>query len=140
LPHFHSGDVEEITLALTTRREFNTLITILFVGALAPVGTLGRSHAEANPPVPTAASQAAPVADDLALILRRLKAQYGAGGYSHAPKWLSSQEADGHWADVAYEDPLMARWKPLEHLGRLGEMANAYANPSSPTYHSPAML
>jgi chondroitin AC lyase len=76
----------------------------------------------------------------LALILQRLKAQYAAGSYSRAPGWLASLEADGHWADVEYEDPLMARWHPLDHLGRLGAMASAYANPASPSYHSAAML
>jgi len=128
-------------LALTTLRGFITLTLILCVCVMAPLRTLGAARAEVRPQVQTTASQAAPpVANDLALILRRLKAQYAVGGYSHAQKWLSSLEADGHWADVTYQDPLMARWHPMEHLGRLGEMGNAYANPSSPTYHSAAML
>lgn len=118
-----------------------TLITFLAICFLAPLGALGAARGEVRPPIQTTASQAAPpVANDLALILRRMKAQYAAGGYSHAQEWLSSLAADGHWADVAYQDPLMARWHPIEHLGRLGEMANAYANSSSPTYHSAAML
>jgi len=128
-------------LALTIRRDFITLIIILFICVVEPPGALGGARAEASPPVHATASQATrPVANDLALILQRLKAQYAAGDFSHAQKWLSSLQADGHWVDVAYQDPLMARWHPIEHLGRLGEMANAYANPSSPAYHSAAML
>ena len=117
-----------------------TLIAVLMVTGIV-LGTWVAPGAEANPPIPTAASPAAPPVDnDLALILRRLKAHYAKGGYSHARNWLSSLQADGHWADIEYQDPAMARWHPAEHLSRLGEMASAYTHPSSPTYHSAAML
>ena len=81
-------------------------------------------------------------ADDLALILRRLKADFAnpESTYPHdvhgpnSPRgsdWLSDLEADGHWTDIRYE-----RFGSNMHLGRLGQMAAAYANPSSPDYHS----
>jgi hypothetical protein len=81
-------------------------------------------------------------ADDLALILARLKADFAnpESTYPHdvhgpnSPRgsdWLATLEADGHWADIRYE-----RFGSNRHLGRLGQMAAAYANPSSPDYHS----
>lgn len=112
------------------------------MAALLVAGLALLMNAEGRPAqtIPTAAAEAGSAAGDLGLILGRLKAQYAGGDYSRAPKWLASMEADGHWADVRYEDPLMARWTPLEHLGRLGEMANAYTSSASPAYHSAAML
>lgn len=113
---------------------------VIFVAALLALATAGTRGAETAPHWPASSPQATSAANDLALILRRLKVQYAAGDDSRAPKWLAAMAPDGHWADVRYEDPLMARWTPLEHLNRLGEMANAYANPASPAHHSAAML
>jgi hypothetical protein len=128
-------------LALKMRREFRALIAILSIVVLMPVVTLVAWRAEAGPPIHVAESPSAPsAASDLTLILQRLKARYTRGGYSNAQKWLSSLEADGHWADINYEDPAMGNWDPAQHLGRLGEMATAYTHPASPAYHSPAML
>ena len=128
-------------MGLTNLRVLGILIAILSVEVLAPMGCFGAPRAAPGPLIPAPASLAAPPVDnDLALILRRLKAQYAEGGYSHAQGWLSSLAADGHWADIEYDDPAMASWKPAEHLRRLGEMANAYAVPASPGYHSAAML
>jgi len=128
-------------LVLTIRSGLRTLMAIQCACVLASVGSWGASSAKASPPIHTAPSPAAPpVENDLALILRRLKAHYAEGGYAHAGNWLSTLQADGHWADIEYQDPAMARWHPVEHLSRLGEMASAFTNPSSPTYHSAAML
>ena len=99
---------------------------------------------------------------DLALILRRLKADFanpdpysmrdGRGqNSSRTAEWLSSLTEDGHWPDIKYEQPPAltpgAYANPTTpnrhsnaHLSRLVQMASAYANPASPDYHSPKML
>ncbi len=109
-----------------------------------------------------AALPAGPDADDLALILRRLKVDFAnpnsnyphdAHGvnYSRASKWLSSLAADGHWPDIGYEprpaqtksdyaNPATPNRYSNAHLSRVAQMASAYANPDSPDYHSPQML
>jgi len=94
-----------------------------------------------------------PDADDLALILRRLKVNFANTGsdYSRAPRWLSSLAADGHWPDIAYErrpaqtaradaNPATPNYRSNSHLSRVAQMASAYRNPASPDYHSPKML
>ncbi len=106
--------------------------------------------------------QAGADADDLALILQRLKADFANPepaypanarglGYSRAPEWLSSLAEDGRWPDVEYErrppmtaseyaNPATPNRHSNAHLSRLVQMAIAYANPASPDYHSAKML
>ena len=87
-----------------------------------------------------------PAADDLALILQRLKADFANPNSTyphdvHGPNfpvgkgWLDNLAPDGHWTDIRYTRP---PW--TSHLVRLVQMATAYANSSSPDYHSPKIL
>ncbi|MGO8792825.1 MAG: polysaccharide lyase family 8 super-sandwich domain-containing protein [Terriglobia bacterium] len=137
---------------------------VVFMAAaciLAPLGIPGsprsKAHPQANPvPSPSAA------ADDLALILQRMKVDFASpkSTYPHdvrafgsppAQDWLSSLAADGHWPDLklavrrppttgAYGDPSTPSFHSNAHLIRLAQMTSAYANPGTPDYHSPKML
>ncbi len=127
------------------------IIFIISACILASVGTWGASRPVGRPQAkPVASPSAEPVADELALILRRLKVQIATPNYpnySHdarepnyprAKEWLASQAADGHWPDIEYEGG-QPGWNNA-HLGRLAQMASAYASPASPDYHSAKML
>ena len=109
-----------------------------------------------------AASSADPAADDLALILDRMKADFASPNatYPHdvrasssppAKDWLPSLAADGHWADLesvsrrppaagAYSNPATPNFHSNAHLIRMAQMTSAYATPGTPDYHSPKML
>ena len=114
---------------------------------LAPALGLGTSPAAGHPATNTVTpGPAGTVADDLALILRRLKVQFANPGdphfqretnYSLAQDYLSSMAKDGHWPDMEYEGERPG-WNA--HLGRLVQMAAAYASPASPDHHSAKML
>lgn len=105
------------------------------------------SHPEAEA-VP--ADSAEPAADDIELILQRLKAQVATPNYpnythethghnyARARGYLASMTPDGHWPDIHYQGGRPG-WNNI-HLGRLAEMASAYAGPASPDHHSPRML
>ncbi len=93
----------------------------------------GRPQARGGTTLP-----AGPEADDLALILRRLKVDFvnpnsqypevaRGVNYSRAPQWLSSLAADGQWPDVRYE--------PRPALTK-----SEYANPATPNRYSNAHL
>jgi len=127
----------------------NFIIVMIVALILAPAGTWGAARPGERPPGnAVTARSAGPGADDLALILRRLKVDFanpnstyphdvhGPGVY-RKQDWLSSQAADGHWPDVVYEGARIG-WNA--HLGRLAQMASAYAYPASPDYHSPKLL
>jgi chondroitin AC lyase len=45
---------------------------------------------------------------------------------------MESQQADGSWADVNYEDTALTRWQPHTHMYRLLDMARAYCRADSP--------
>lgn len=105
-----------------------TVVAITFILA---VGTRAASH-------PLTPRSAPAPADDMVLILQRLKAQYSAPNYSRAKEYLASLATDGHWPDIQYENAPRFPWNP--HLSRLAQFASAYANHSSPDYHSQVML
>ena len=109
-----------------------------------------------------AASSADPAADDLALILDRMKVDFASPNatYPHDVRassspptqdWLPSLAADGHWPDLesvdrrppaagAYSNPATPNFHSNAHLIRLAQMTSAYATPGTPDYHSPKML
>jgi chondroitin AC lyase len=132
-------------------RYMNFIIAFITACILAAVGTSGAAspggHPQANPVTPRSAE---PVADELGLILRRLKAQVltpnypnyshdvREPNYTHAEEWLSSVAEDGHWPDIEYVGGSPG-WNNA-HLGRLAQMASAYASLASPDYHSAKML
>jgi chondroitin AC lyase len=132
-------------------RRVNLIITAMAC-LLALAGSVGVSRPVERPRAsPLTPRSAQPAADDLALILQRLKAQYAAANsanylhgegepnHSRAKEWLASQAADGHWPDVGYEDHAPGL-RPIVHLDRLAQMASAYSGPASPDYHSVRML
>ncbi|MFD0672572.1 discoidin domain-containing protein [Cohnella sp. GCM10027633] len=63
---------------------------------------------------------------------------------SQAGTYLSIQNADGSWADVDYANTTSSAngraWSPYLALDRMQAMAQAFADPSSPSYHSEALL
>ncbi|GIO41351.1 polysaccharide lyase family 8 super-sandwich domain-containing protein [Paenibacillus apis] len=63
---------------------------------------------------------------------------------SKAGTYLSSQNPDGSWGDVDYKSTTSAAngrgWSPYLALDRMQSMAQAFADPNDPYYHSPAML
>lgn len=110
------------------------------LACILAAGILGASSVEGNPRSGDTA------ADDLVLILQRLKADFASSDSTyphdvHGPNfpsgkdWLATLEPDGHWTDVRYQLP---PWSM--HLIRLVQMATAYTNPSGPDYHSPKLL
>ncbi|MDB5327555.1 MAG: hypothetical protein JWM57_3124, partial [Phycisphaerales bacterium] len=50
--------------------------------------------------------------------------------------YLSSQQANGSWADISYASTAATNWSPLTHLQRMKEMAQLYAAPGNSLYHS----
>jgi chondroitin AC lyase len=101
-------------------------------------------------------------ADDLALILQRMKVDFAspnstyphdvrASGSPPAKDWLSTLAADGHWPDLesvnrrpptagAYSNPATPNFHSNAHLVRMAQMTTAYATPGTPDYQSPKML
>ncbi|XID91506.1 discoidin domain-containing protein [Paenibacillaceae bacterium WGS1546] len=63
---------------------------------------------------------------------------------SQAGTYLASQNADGSWGDVDYKDTTNAAngraWSPYLALDRMQSMAQAFADPDDPYYHSETML
>ncbi|WP_158543902.1 polysaccharide lyase family 8 super-sandwich domain-containing protein [Cohnella sp. OV330] len=63
---------------------------------------------------------------------------------SQATAYLSSQQADGSWADVDYASKQSAAngrgWPSYLALDRMQSMAAAFADPKGPNYHSEALL
>jgi chondroitin AC lyase len=122
------------------------VMSVMIVACLLAAVTLSASPPQGRLQASVAPS-AKPVADELALILQRLKAQIAVSGDPHDPRaarepnyartteWLSSETADGHWADIEYTDRAGGGWNPTMHLNRLVQMAGSFANPASPDYH-----
>jgi chondroitin AC lyase len=146
------------------RHHLNFIIIVVAACILAAEGTWGatnpRGGARSNP---ATARSAEPETDDLALILARLKVQFTTSinpnnpneargpNYARAHEWLSSLGADGHWPDIpyvsqkppnagAYANPTTPNFHSNAHLSRLVQMASSYASPASPDYHSAKML
>ncbi|MBM6996846.1 discoidin domain-containing protein [Paenibacillus sp. DXFW5] len=63
---------------------------------------------------------------------------------SKAATYLSSQNPDGSWGDVDYASTTSAAngrgWSPYLALDRMQSMAQAFADPNDPNYHSEALL
>ncbi|WP_405106092.1 polysaccharide lyase family 8 super-sandwich domain-containing protein [Paenibacillus sp. FSL K6-1217] len=63
---------------------------------------------------------------------------------SQAGTYLSSQKANGSWADVDYTSTASSAngraWSPYLALDRMQSMAQAFADPKSPYYHNEALL
>lgn len=63
---------------------------------------------------------------------------------SEAGTYLSNQNANGSWSDVDYASTQSSAngraWSPYLALDRMQSMAQAFADPESPHYHSEAML
>ena len=55
------------------------------------------------------------------------------------PEWTRSLAADGSWPDIRYDDKTVGAWSPILHLGRVVELAKAYASPADPLHHDPAL-
>ena len=47
---------------------------------------------------------------------------------------MESQQPDGSWADINYEDPALTFWQPQTHVVRLLDMARAYRRADSPLH------
>ncbi|KRF10021.1 hypothetical protein ASG89_00255 [Paenibacillus sp. Soil766] len=63
---------------------------------------------------------------------------------SQAGTYLSNQNPDGSWGDVDYTSTTSAAngrgWSPYLALDRMQSMAQAFADPNDPGYHSEALL
>ncbi|MEC0128398.1 polysaccharide lyase family 8 super-sandwich domain-containing protein [Paenibacillus pabuli] len=63
---------------------------------------------------------------------------------SQAGTYLSNQKPDGSWGDVDYASTTSAAngrgWSPYLALDRLQSMAQAFADPNDPNYHSETLL
>lgn len=63
---------------------------------------------------------------------------------SQAGTYLSNQKPDGSWADVDYASRTSSAngraWSPYLALDRMQSMAQAFADPNDPNYHSTALL
>lgn len=63
---------------------------------------------------------------------------------SQAGTYLSNQNPDGSWGDVDYTSTTSAAngrgWSPYLALDRMQSMAQAFADPNDPNYHSEALL
>ncbi|MUG88779.1 hypothetical protein GNP92_20745 [Paenibacillus timonensis] len=63
---------------------------------------------------------------------------------SKASTYLSSQNPNGSWGDVDYASTTSAAngrgWSPYLALDRMQSMAQAFADPNDPNYHSAALL
>lgn len=63
---------------------------------------------------------------------------------SQAGTYLSSQNANGSWSDVDYSSTQSSAngraWSPYLALDRMQSMAQAFADPDSPYYHSETLL
>lgn len=63
---------------------------------------------------------------------------------SQAGTYLSNQKSDGSWGDVDYTSTTSAAngrgWSPYLALDRMQAMAQAFADPNDPNYHSATLL
>ncbi len=141
----------------------NVILVILVAIIPAPVITRGASSPGGRPQTgPVTARAADPAANDLALILQRMKVDFAnpnatyphdvrASSSPSTQDWLPSLAADGHWPDLSYENgkppaagaysnPATPNFHSNAHLIRLAQMTSAYANSGSPDYHSAKML
>jgi chondroitin AC lyase len=53
---------------------------------------------------------------------------------------IASYDKVRQWPDIGYDDTLRAGWRPMGHLGRIGSMAFAWADPASGYYHRASLL
>jgi chondroitin AC lyase len=140
------------------------VIIVIMACILASAGTLGVSRPVKRPPAdPVTPRSAASEADDMALLMRRLKAQVATPNYPNyghdtrernrprVQEWLSTEAADGHWPDIdykgppiqspsAYANPANPSYHSTAQLSRLVQMATAYASSANPDDHSPKMV
>ncbi|MDR0394099.1 MAG: polysaccharide lyase beta-sandwich domain-containing protein, partial [Tannerella sp.] len=49
-------------------------------------------------------------------------------------QYVESQQADGSWTDINYQDTMRSQWGPSIHAGRLSAMATAYKDKNSVFY------
>jgi chondroitin AC lyase len=54
-------------------------------------------------------------------------------------QYVESQQADGSWEDIRYQDTLRSHWGPSIHAGRLAAMATAYKDRNSVFYKKKAV-
>jgi chondroitin AC lyase len=79
--------------------------------------------------------------DEVDILRQRLKVYYlDKRNANSTLTYLSSQEPDGHWTDVNYDNQDQASWAPMTHLYRLVSMAVAYANEAHSNYLDPDLL
>jgi chondroitin AC lyase len=53
---------------------------------------------------------------------------------------IASYDKTRQWPDIDYSDTLRAGWRPMDHLGRVGSMAYAWADPQSRYYHDGGLM
>ena len=103
--------------------------SVIIIAIAACILTAAKTWGDESPGEPPAAGgggalPAGSEAADLALILQRLKADFGRPEFysmregrgqnsSRTAEWLSSLTEDGHWPDIKYEQP------PAPVAGRL---------------------
>ncbi len=80
-----------------------------------------------------------PLSDDLKLVRDRLLAPMLTAGVDDQAirEILTLQSSEGDWSDIDYTDVNPARWDVSRHIGRLSQLAVAYAAPGSPFKGSP---
>lgn len=79
--------------------------------------------------------------NDMEILRQRLVEDYiSKGRHSTALNYLKTQDTDGKWSDVDYDNTARTNWLPLKHLSKVYDMAIGYSNPASKSYQSPEML
>jgi chondroitin AC lyase len=73
-------------------------------------------------------------AGDLQQVKKRILDLNGKPPDETVLQYIESQQTDGSWKDINYQDTMRSQWGPSVHAGRLSAMAAAYKNKNSVFY------